>query len=111
MGLYTEEHINERGIPVTVHELKVLLVEDSSVLAERMAETITQLPEIDLIKAVASEEAALFEISKRRLDVVPLDLQLKQGTGFGILRRANFTVCQTSSRNWSLPEIRPDCLR
>jgi len=62
------------------------MVEDSSVLAERIAETLRQFPEIDLIATTDSEDAALLEIRKRRVDVVLLDLQLKQGTGFGVLR-------------------------
>jgi two-component system, OmpR family, response regulator len=67
-------------------QVKVLLVEDSSVLAERMADVILQIPEIDLVGIVDSEAAALVEIRKRRVHIVLLDLYLKQGTGFGILR-------------------------
>jgi len=71
---------------VTSQALKVLLVEDSSVLAERMAETMRQIPEIELIGTKDSEDDALIEIRRRRIDVVLLDLQLKQGSGFGVLR-------------------------
>jgi two-component system OmpR family response regulator len=71
---------------VTLQALKLLLVEDSSVLAERMAETLRQFPEIDLIATTDSEDAALLEIRRQRVDVVLLDLQLRQGTGFGVLR-------------------------
>jgi DNA-binding NarL/FixJ family response regulator len=69
-----------------VHGLKALLVEDSSVLAERLADLIGEIQEIDLVGVVDSEAAALREIKRRRLDVVLLDLHLKEGTGFGILR-------------------------
>lgn len=65
---------------------KLLLVEDSSVLAERMAEVIREIPEIDLIGTVDSEKAALDELARRRVHIVVLDLHLKEGTGFGILR-------------------------
>jgi DNA-binding NarL/FixJ family response regulator len=51
-----------------------------------MAETLRQFPEIDLIGTLDSEDAALLEIRRRRVDVVLLDLQLKQGSGFGVLR-------------------------
>jgi DNA-binding NarL/FixJ family response regulator len=71
---------------MTVHAIKLLLVEDSSVLATNLAETMTEIPEIDLIKSVDSESSALAEFRKRRVDVLVLDLQLKQGSGFGILR-------------------------
>jgi len=71
---------------MVVHGLKALLVEDSSVLAARMADVLTEFQEIDLVGVVDSETAALVEMKKRRLDVVLLDLHLKEGTGFGILR-------------------------
>ena len=51
-----------------------------------MTDVILQVPEIDLVGVVDSEAAALAEIRKRRVHVVLLDLYLKQGTGFGILR-------------------------
>jgi DNA-binding NarL/FixJ family response regulator len=72
-----------------MHAIKLLLVEDSSVLAERIAELVRGIPEIDLIAVVDSESAALLEMKKRRVHMVVLDLHLKQGTGFGILRAMN----------------------
>ncbi len=69
-----------------VQGLKVLLVEDSSVLAERMVEFMSEIPEIDLIGIVDSEAKAVAVIKKRQIHVVLLDLCLKQGSGFGILR-------------------------
>ena len=69
-----------------VHSLKVLLVEDSTVLADRMREAITQIPEFDVIAVVDSEAAAIAEINRRHVHVVLLDLYLKQGSGFGVLR-------------------------
>jgi two-component system, OmpR family, response regulator len=71
---------------MSVHGSKLLLVEDSSVLAERLAELIRQIPEIDLIAVVDSEAAALGELRRSRVDVLVLDLHLKEGTGFGILK-------------------------
>ncbi len=55
-------------------------------LAERLTETLRQIPEIDLIGTTDSEEQALLEMRRRRIDVVLLDLELKQGSGFGVLR-------------------------
>jgi len=71
---------------MTDHVLKVLLVEDSSVLVQRLAETLHQFREIDLIATTDSEDEALLEIRRHRVDVVLLDLQLRQGSGFGVLR-------------------------
>jgi DNA-binding NarL/FixJ family response regulator len=74
---------------MSVQGSKLLLVEDSSVLAERMAELIREIPEIELIGVVDSEAAALSELRRRRIHILVLDLHLKEGTGFGILRAVN----------------------
>ncbi len=51
-----------------------------------MSDFITEIPEIDVIGVTDSESLALAAIGRRRVDVVLLDLHLKQGNGFGILR-------------------------
>jgi two-component system OmpR family response regulator len=71
---------------MTVQAIKLLLVEDSSVLAERLSELIGEITEIQLVGMVDTESAALAELKQRRIHIVVLDLHLKQGTGFGILR-------------------------
>jgi two-component system, OmpR family, response regulator len=71
---------------MTVHPVKMLLVEDSSVLSRHLAETISELPEIELLNVLDSEATAIAELRKRRVDVLVVDLQLKEGSGFGILR-------------------------
>ena len=70
----------------SIHSISVLLVEDSAVLAERLSEVISQHPEFDLMDVVDSEAAALLAIKRRRVDVMVLDLQLRTGSGFGVLR-------------------------
>lgn len=67
--------------PVTV-----LLVEDSVVLAERVRELITAMPGVQLLSTVADEEEALEFLRNNTVEAMILDLQLKRGTGFGVLR-------------------------
>ena len=43
--------------------LRVLLVEDSALIAGRLAELIRRLPEVDLIETVATEEDAINRIA------------------------------------------------
>ena len=74
---------------MNIQGIKLLLVEDSSVLVERIAELILQIPEIELIRVADSEVAALTELRKQPIHIVVLDLQLKVGTGFGILPQIN----------------------
>ncbi len=66
--------------------LRVLLVEDSKVLTERLIEAIRQISEVELVATVDSEVAAIAALKREPVDVVILDLHLKQGTGFGVMR-------------------------
>src|SRR5450755_3938899 len=65
--------------------LRVLLVEDSKVLTERLTEAIRQIPEVELIGTADTEAAALAAVKRDSVDVIILDLHLKQGTGFGVM--------------------------
>ena len=66
--------------------LNVLLVEDSKVLAERLCEMLAGISGLDLTAVVDTEAAALGAVEHGKIDVVLLDLHLRQGTGFGVLR-------------------------
>ncbi len=74
---------------VAARPLRLLLVEDSKVLTERLSEVIRQIPEIELLPAVDTEEAARAAVARERVDVMILDLHLKHGNGFGVLRALN----------------------
>lgn len=66
--------------------VRVLLVEDSGVLAGRIAELIRRLPRVNLVGVVDSEAAALEQFAASTPDVLILDLHLRSGSGFGVLR-------------------------
>jgi len=67
--------------------LRILLVEDSKVLAERLREALDTLENVEVVDAVSDESAAVASVKANRIDVIILDLQLKEGTGFGVLQR------------------------
>jgi two-component system, OmpR family, response regulator len=67
--------------------LRVLLVEDSRVLAERLRESLDTLDNVEVVGLVADESAAVAAVLDQRPDVIILDLQLKEGTGFGVMQR------------------------
>jgi two-component system, OmpR family, response regulator len=71
---------------MNVQSIKLLVIEDSSELGDRIAELVVQIPEIDLIGVTDSEAEALRILKRGAVHIVLLDLHLKQGTGFGILR-------------------------
>jgi two-component system OmpR family response regulator len=80
------EHLNSTSKANPEKSVKVLLVEDSAVIAEILSEALSEIPEVDLVGVVDSETEAFRVITRDRVDLIFLDLQLKQGTGFGILR-------------------------
>ncbi len=89
--------------------LRVLLVEDSKVLTERLIEAIRQIPEVELIGTADTEAGALAVVKRDPVDVVILDLHLKQGTGFGVMR--GLATAQLKPRvivltNYDLPEYK-----
>ena len=90
--------------------LRVLLVEDSSKLQQRVLETLDGLPGIEVAGTVDSETDAVEAIRKGRCDAVILDLHLRRGTGFGVLRevarRANRAPAVVVFTNYDLPEYR-----
>jgi DNA-binding NarL/FixJ family response regulator len=67
--------------------VRVLLVEDSRVLAERMRETLAALDDVVVVASVTDESAAVAAARDNQIDVIVLDLQLKEGTGFGVMQR------------------------
>jgi DNA-binding NarL/FixJ family response regulator len=66
--------------------LRLLVVEDSKRVADRLVELLDQIPRVETIGSVESERDAIASMRRSDPDVVILDLHLKQGTGFGVLR-------------------------
>jgi two-component system, OmpR family, response regulator len=89
--------------------LTVLLVEDSKVLTERISEAIGQIEDVNLVAAVDNEAAAVAAIKRETVDVLILDLHLKQGTGFGVMRALAHVAgkpCVVILTNYDLPEYK-----
>ncbi len=89
--------------------LRVLLVEDSKVLTERLAEAIRQIPDVELIGSADTEAGAVASVKRDSVDVIILDLHLKQGTGFGVMRA--IATAQVKPQiivltNYDLPEYK-----
>ena len=66
--------------------LKVLLVEDSPVLKERMSTLIGALEHVRLVGVADTQDSAVETAKRESVDVIILDLHLKQGSGFGVMR-------------------------
>jgi two-component system, OmpR family, response regulator len=66
--------------------LRVFLVEDSSVLRERLTESLSALPGVELVGSSDTEQSAISQLRSLKCDAVVLDLQLRQGNGFNVLK-------------------------
>ena len=85
--------------------LRVLLVEDSRVLAERLRESLDGLEQVEVVGSVADETSAVMAARENHVDVIILDLQLKEGTGFGVVQRLGKTRPKIIVfTNYMLPE-------
>ena len=69
----------------SVTPLRVLLIEDSAVLADRLADLVRRMPDVELIGVAAGESEAVKCIAELRPQVLILDLHLREGSGFGVL--------------------------
>jgi DNA-binding NarL/FixJ family response regulator len=66
--------------------LRVILVEDSPLLCEMLSEMLVELDGVDVVAHAAGEDEALEALEQRRPDLAIIDLELKQGTGLGVLQ-------------------------
>ena len=88
------------------HALGVLLVEDSPRIAERVRELLHDAG-VRVLATVDDEPSAIRALQVLPVDLLILDLQLKIGTGFGVLEAAGAkrppTIVMT---NYALPQYR-----
>jgi len=77
---------DDPGVTGARPDLRVLLVEDSLVIRGLITEIINDVPGVKVAESVESERAAIEAVGRLDVDVVILDLQLRKGTGFGVLR-------------------------
>lgn len=72
--------------PVDEMKLRVVIVEDSAIIRARLAETLTEIPNVEIVGQAETEAEALALLRDTTWDAAVLDLQLKQGTGLGVLK-------------------------
>ena len=67
-------------------KLRVVIVEDSAIIRARLAELLIEIPNVEIVGQVETEGDALAVLRQQQWDVAVLDLQLKTGTGLGVLK-------------------------
>ncbi len=66
--------------------LRVVLVEDSPLIAERVRDLLETEAGAKVVYVADDESAAIRAVREHDADVMILDLQLRRGTGFNVLR-------------------------
>lgn len=93
--------------------LRVVLVEDSAAMRQRLTIALEKLPGLELVGLAATALEATTLIATQSPDVVVLDLRLKEGTGFDVLRsvrRVNPKLMVFVLSNLALDAIKAECL-
>jgi two-component system, NarL family, response regulator DevR len=70
----------------TLRPMKVFLVEDSPILRSRLEGMLSAIPGAQSVGYAEGADDAVRDILATRPDVVVLDIHLKQGNGFDIMR-------------------------
>jgi CheY-like chemotaxis protein len=91
--------------------MQALVVEDSPQIAERLVELVSVPDRVAVVATAATEDEALQACDRHTIDLAIVDLQLAQGTGFGVIRRlraaaADHPACIVVLTNHAVPALK-----
>ena len=91
--------------------MHALVVEDSPQIAERLVELVTVPNRVEVVATAATEDEALAACDRHTISLAIVDLQLAQGTGFGVIRRlraatGNNPACIVVLTNHAVPALK-----
>jgi len=67
--------------------LRVVLIEDSPILCAMLRDMLAELDGVEVVADADDEQGALAELEQHQADVAIVDLELRQGSGLGVLSR------------------------
>jgi len=91
--------------------MRALVVEDSPQIAERLVELVSVPDRVAVVATAATEDEALAACDRYSIDLAIVDLQLAQGTGFGVIRRLraaspDHAACIVVLTNHAVPALK-----
>jgi DNA-binding NarL/FixJ family response regulator len=91
--------------------LHAFVVEDSPRIAERLVELVTIPGQVEVVATADTESAAIEACSTYDVDLAIVDLQLAEGTGFGVIRALRSAgrkrhACIVVLTNHAVPALR-----
>lgn len=116
----TAEHQWRRGVdpraslgttPMTSTILTALVVEDSPRISERLVELVSIPGQVEVVATAETEAEATQACSTFDIDLAIVDLQLAEGTGFGVIRALRSAArprraCVVVLTNHAVPALR-----
>ena len=67
-------------------KLRIVLVEDSAIIRARLSEALNEIPNLEIVGQAETELEAVALLRGDNWDAAILDLQLRKGTGLGVLK-------------------------
>ena len=67
--------------------LRIVLIEDSPILREMLREMLDEIDGVQVVADADDEAGALAELERHRADLAIVDLELRAGSGLGVLDR------------------------
>ncbi len=91
--------------------MTALVVEDSPRIAERLVELVSIPGQVEVVSTADTEAAALEACNAHDIDLAIVDLQLAEGTGFGVIRALRAAgrrrhACIVVLTNHAVPALR-----
>ena len=108
----------DERVPISVNPqvddeelMHALVVEDSPQIAERLVELVSVPDRVAVVATAATEDEALAACDRHTIDLAIVDLQLAQGTGFGVIRRlraaaGDHPACIVVLTNHAVPALK-----
>jgi two-component system, OmpR family, response regulator len=97
-------------------ELRILLIEDSALLRDRLIEMLAEPGVMSVAATAATETEAISQLDAAKYDVLLVDVQLRIGTGIGVIRHARRIYGEDDQpliivlTNYPLAAVRIRCL-
>ena len=69
-------------------ERRILLIEDSTALAERLVELLSEPGRLSIVAKAATQSDAVLRLRESPYDVMVVDIELAEGNGVAVIRHA-----------------------